>query len=324
MEKSLNGNIGETMRILITGATGVIGRALCDRLTGENHEVRVLSRRGGSAGNSVSLSEKESLSGRGVWRWDPERELPPSEALEGVEAVVHLAGEPVASGRWTPELKRRIRDSRIIGTHNLVEGLCRLNKPPAVLVGASAVGYFGDRGDEQLDESAPAGQGYLSEVCQDWEAEYRRAESAGIRVAMVRIGVVLSRQGGALEKMLLPFRLGLGGRLGSGRQWFPWIHIDDIVGLMETAIFNQAIRGVLNGAAPGSITNEQFTRSLATALNRPVFLPVPAPAIKLLVGEMAAVLLASQRVVPAAAQSAGYRFRFPEVDGALQDILDKR
>lgn len=308
------------MRILITGATGVIGRALCERLVGGGHEVRILSRRAGATGASGS----SGISGVTAWRWDPEREAPPSAALEGVEAVVHLAGEPVASGRWTPELKRRIRDSRVIGTRRLVEGLAAMATPPAVLVGASAVGYFGDRGDERLDETAPPGRGYLSEVCQEWEAGYRQAESAGIRVAMVRIGVVLSRQGGALEKMLLPFKLGLGGRLGNGRQWFPWIHIDDIVGLFEAAIFNPAVRGVLNGAAPESVTNEEFTRSLAAALNRPVFLPVPTPAIRLLIGEMAAVVLASQRVIPAAARTVGYQFRFPQIDGALRDILEKR
>ncbi|MEY3284849.1 MAG: hypothetical protein RIR86_2862 [Acidobacteriota bacterium] len=304
------------MRILITGATGVIGKALTERLQSGGHEIRILSRRAGTNGSNS----------RGVtaWRWDPERELPPAAALDGVDAVVHLAGEPVASGRWNPELKRRIRDSRVIGTRKLVEGLAAMARPPAVLVGASAVGYFGDRGEEQLDETAPPGLGYLSEVCQEWEAEYRRAESAGIRVAMVRIGVVLSREGGALEKMLLPFKLGLGGRLGSGQQWFPWIHIDDIVGLFETAILNSQLSGVLNGAAPESVTNEHFTRSLAAALHRPVFLPVPTPAIRLLVGEMAAVVLASQRVVPAVALSAGYQFRFPQIDSALRDLLEKR
>lgn len=312
------------MIILITGATGLIGKVLSARLQDEGHQVRILSRRGGGAGEIGQPGTYGERQGLQSWRWDPERECPPAGALEGVEAVVHLAGEPVASGRWTPELKQRIRDSRIIGTRKLVEGLKLMSVPPAVLVGASAVGYFGDRGDEVLDETAPAGKGYLSEVCQEWEAEYLPAEQAGVRVAMIRIGVVLSREGGALEKMLLPFRLGLGGRLGSGRQWFPWIHIDDLVGLIHSAIFNAEIRGPLNGAAPGSVTNEGFTRSLAAALDRPVFLPVPAAAIRILVGEMAAVLLASQRVVPAAALAAGYHFKFPDVQEALHDILQKK
>ena len=308
------------MRVLMTGGTGVIGGAVAKRLVASGHELVILTRNPerAKAGSPILAAAR-------CFPWNPEEAPPPSEAFAGVDAVIHLAGEPVAAGRWTEEQKRRIRDSRVLGTRHLVEGMAAAKEAkPLHLIAASAVGFYGDRGDDLLDESSQPGTSYLSEVCQEWEAEYRRAESAGIRVAMIRIGVVLSREGGALEKMLLPFKLGLGGRLGSGQQWFPWIHIDDIVGLFETAILNSQLSGVLNGAAPESVTNEQFTRSLAAALHRPVFLPVPTPAIRLLVGEMAAVVLASQRVVPGVALSAGYRFRFPQIDSALRDLLEKR
>ena len=299
------------MKVLITGATGVIGGAICGRLVEAGHEVVTLSRQARPA----------TPSGIRSFRWNPEQELPPAEALDGVDAVIHLAGEPVAGGRWTPELKRRIRDSRVLGTRNLVEGMRRQSTPPRVLIGASAVGYYGDRGEEQLDETSAPGRGFLSEVCQDWEHEYRKAADAGIRVAMVRIGVVLSPTGGALEKMLPPFRLGLGGRLGSGRQWFPWIHLDDIVGLFEFALLNESVHGPLNGVAPEVLTNDQFTHRLARALHRPVFLPVPEFVLRLLTGEMAAVVLASQRVSPRVPIDAGYLFRFPSVENALRDIF---
>lgn len=302
------------MRVLITGATGTIGRALTARLQAGGHEVRILTRRGGTS----------PISGTEAFRWDPDREQPPASAFEGVGAIVHLAGEPVAGGRWTPELKQRIRESRVLGTRNLVAGMRACATPPPVLVGASAVGFYGDRAEELLDEQAAPGQGYLSEVCQAWEAEYRKASEFGVRVAMVRVGVVLSPTGGALEKMLLPFRLGLGGRLGSGRQWFPWIHLDDIVGLLELAIFNDAVEGPVNGAAPDSLTNDQFTHRLAAALRRPVFLPVPEFALRLVAGEMAAVVLASQHVIPRAALAAGYQFRFPAIGEALRDILQRQ
>jgi len=300
------------MKVLVTGATGSIGQALCRRLLEEGDEVRILSRREGPS----------PIKGTTAWRWDPLHEAPPPESLAGVDAVVHLAGEPVAGGRWTPDLKRRIRDSRVVGTGNLVEGIRRQPKPPRVLVGASAVGFYADRGDEQLDEFALPGAGFLADVCRDWEAAYRPVESVGVRLALLRIGVVLSPKGGALERMVLPFQLGLGGRLGSGRQWFPWIHLDDIIGLIKLALTNDQVSGVVNAVSPTSITNEQFTRALARTLHRPVFLPVPEFALRLLAGEMASVVLASQRVVPRAALAAGYQFKFAEIHSALSDILD--
>lgn len=300
------------MKVLITGATGTIGGEVCRRLLEQQHEVRLLTRRAGPS----------PIPGARAWQWNPVAEAAPTEALDGVEAVIHLAGEPVAGGRWTPELKRRIRDSRVLGTKNLVEGIVRQPVPPRILIGASAVGFYGDRGDQPLDEGCSQGRGFLCDVCRDWEEAYRPVEAAGVRLSLLRIGVVLSRSGGALERMLLPFRLGLGGKLASGQQWFPWIHIDDIVGLIEFALTNERLSGVINGVARLSVTNAQFTRALARTLHRPALFPVPEFALRLLAGEMASVVLASQRVVPRAALDAGYQFKFADIDSALRDVID--
>ncbi len=302
------------MKILVTGATGLIGKRLCSRLISEAHEIVILSRRP----ENVLISKQVKAFG-----WNPEKSAPPAEALEGIDAVVHLAGEPVAAARWTEEQKRKIRDSRVLGTKNLVDGLRKAATRPEVLVSGSAVGIYGSRGDENLPESAAPGTGFLVDICREWEAAADEAEALGIRVAQVRIGVVLSQEGGALEKMLLPFKLGMGGRLSSGRQWFPWIHIDDIVGILHLAIFNQRLKGPVNGVAPGIVTNADFTKQLAGELSRPVFLPVPEFALRILMGEMANVVLASQRVIPAVAMQAGYRFAFPELREALHNLLRK-
>lgn len=299
------------MKILVTGATGLIGRAVCQTLINDGNQVVVLSRR-----------TPPNLSGVTAFRWEPTRESPPVEAWEGVEAVIHLAGEPVAA-RWTDETKRRIRDSRVIGTRNLVAGMKALGKAPEALIAGSAVGFYGHRGDEVLNEGARAGSGFLSEVCVEWEAEAARAREFGVRVAQVRTGVVLSPEGGALEKMLTPFKLGLGGRLGDGRQWFPWIHLDDIVGILRHALMTPAVNGAINGVAPGIITNEEFTRELAGAFNRPAFFPVPEFALRILMGEMAEVVLASQRVVPQVALDTGYQFRYPNLRPALDALLKR-
>lgn len=302
------------MKVLVTGATGTIGRAICERLAAEGHSIVVLSRRPENA---------RVVPGAQAFRWDAEREVPPVEAWAGVDAVVHLAGEPVAGARWTDEQKRRIRDSRVLGTRHLIDGMKALANPPRVLVSASAVGYYGNRGDAQLDESSAPGEGYLVDVCREWERQSERAREFGVRVVLLRIGVVLSKTGGALEKMLLPFKLGLGGRLGSGRQWFPWIHLDDIVGIVQHALATPEAQGPLNGAAPGIVTNEEFTRQFAAALHRPVFFPVPEFALRLMMGEMAAVVLASQRVLPKATIAAGYQFKFPDLTPALVDVLNQ-
>lgn len=299
------------MKILITGATGLIGRAVSQLLVNEGHQIVALSRRPQAAA---------MLSGVSALRWEAETEAPPAQAWDGVDAVIHLAGEPVAA-RWTDEQKRRIRDSRVKGARNLVAGMREASLAPKVLVSGSAVGFYGDRGDEILNESSPPGSGFLSEVCLEWEAEVARARELGVRVALVRTGVALSPSGGALEKMLTPFKLGLGGRLGGGQQWFPWIHIDDIVGIFRHALITPAIDGPINGAAPGIVTNEEFTRELAAAVNRPVFFPIPEFALRVLMGEMAEVALASQRAFPQVALDTGYRFKYANLRPALESLL---
>lgn len=306
------------MRILVSGATGLIGKQLCQRLLSEGHELAVLSRNPAKF-TAFSINGTKPA----AFAWQPERELPPVEALAGVDAVIHLAGESV-TGRWTAERKRSIRDSRLLGTRNLVEGMKRAAVPPKVLISGSAVGFYGQRGDELLAENAEPGQGFLAEVCREWENAAWAAESAGVRVVTVRTGVVLMREGGALKTMLPAFECGIAGKLSDGRQWFPWIHAHDIVGLFRHALLTESLRGPLNGVAPNPVTNEEFTKELAAALNRPALLPVPKLALELLFGEMATVVLASQRVVPTAALRSGYQFRFPWLREALQELFVRR
>jgi uncharacterized protein (TIGR01777 family) len=297
------------MNITISGASGFIGRRLLKLLGDAGHTLRVLSRHAG-----VNLPR-----GVGLSVWDPMKELPPRESLEDADAIIHLAGEPVAQ-RWTPEVKQRIRESRIAGTHRLVEALAAVSRRPASLICANAVGYYGSRGDELLEESSPAGTGFLPEVCVGWEREARAAEALGIRVVVIRIGVVLDSRGGALARMLPPFRLGLGGPLDTGRQWMPWIHLADLAELVRFAL-EQPVHGALNGVAPFPVTNRDFTKSLARTVRRPAVFRVPAFALKALFGEMAEVLLASQRVAPRCAEAAGFRFRFPQLEPALSDLI---
>ncbi|MEK6321785.1 MAG: TIGR01777 family oxidoreductase [Acidobacteriota bacterium] len=300
------------MKILVIGATGLIGRSLCRSLTDEGHTVVALSR---------SPRKPEGLAVAEVHQWDYGAGRLPQAALDGVEAVVNLAGEPIIARRWSNEQKKLIRDSRVVTTRKLVESLSSLDRKRGVFVSGSAVGFYGDRGDEQLEETSPAGRGFLSEVCQEWEREAARAAELGVRVVQVRTGVVFSTEGGALQKMLTPFKLGVGGQLGSGRQWFPWIHIDDIVGIFRHAIFTPSLAGPVNGAAPQAVTNAEFTRELARVLHRPAFLPVPQVALRLLMGEMSEVLFVSQRVVPKATLASGYEFQFPLLAPALGDLL---
>ena len=299
------------MRALITGATGFIGRRLLEQVD----EPVVLSRDPASA--------KQKLGKIEAFAWDLMSGSPPAEAFRDVSAVFHLAGEPVAEGRWNADKKRRIMDSRKVGTANLVKGLEQLSRRPPVLVSGSAVGYYGSRGDEVLDESSPPGDDFLAEVCKEWEQASQRATSFGMRVVNPRIGIVLGAGGGALSKMLLPFKLGLGGRLASGAQWMPWIHLDDLVGLFLHAAMHPEVSGPMNAVAPNPVTNREFTRVLAAAVHRPAIFPVPGAMLKLAVGEFAQVLLASQRVVPRVAERTGYQFRFPELSGAFQAILHK-
>jgi len=299
------------MRALVTGATGFIGRRLLEELD----RPIVLSRDGARAERLLSQFGVKALS------WNSESEPAPAEAFEGVETVFHLAGEPIADGRWTAAKKARLRESRVAGTRHLVRTLLRLDHKPSVLVSASAVGYYGDRGDEPLEETAEPQQDFLAELCAAWEQESQKAGDAGIRVVNPRIGIVLG-SGGALTKMLMPFKLGVGSPLGNGRQWMSWIHIDDLVGLLMFAAKHNEIAGPINATTPNPVTNRQFTKTLGRVVGRPTILPpVPGFALRLGMGEFARVLLASQKVVPKAAEMAGYRFLYPELEGALRNVL---
>jgi uncharacterized protein (TIGR01777 family) len=297
------------MTIVITGASGFVGRRLMKALSGGSHTIRVLSRH---AGTNLPPGVK-------LFVWDPVKGQPPEESLDGADAVVHLAGEPVAQ-RWNDEVKQKIRDSRVTGTRNLVQALSTTARRPAVLVCGSAIGYYGSRGDEVLTETSSAGTGFMPEVCIAWEKEADLAESLGIRLVKLRSGVVLGMNGGALPMMIKPFKAGMGGKLGSGDQWMSWIHLDDLVGIIQHALDN-AVRGPLNGTAPNPVTNADFTKKLAHALGRPAVFAVPGFMLKTMFGEMAEVMLTSQRVLPKAAEAAGYAFRYPEAGAALENIL---
>jgi uncharacterized protein (TIGR01777 family) len=295
----------------VTGATGFVGRRLVRALEAP----AVLSRDAERARRALGPAVR-------AFAWDPDAGPPPAAAFEGIEAVFHLAGEPVAR-RWTRAVKDRIRDSRVGGTRNLVAALEALKARPRVLVAGSAVGWYGDRGDELLDESSSPGDDFLARLCREWEAESSRAEGLGVRAVVVRTGIVLGRDGGALARMLPPFRMGAGGRLGGGRQWMSWIHLDDLAGLMLHAARTEALRGPVNGTAPAPVTNAEFTRILAGVLRRPAFFPVPPPVLRLAFGEGASVLLSSQRALPRAAERSGYAFRHTALDPALREILGR-
>lgn len=281
------------MDIAITGASGLIGQRLRQRLTEAGHGAHPISR----AASDATLAQ----------------------ILTCADAVVHLAGEPIAQ-RWTEAAKQRIFESRVNGTRRLVNALSAQSPRPRVLVSASAVGYYGSRGDQLLTETSPPGSDFLARVAVGWEEAAQLAESLGVRVVRLRLGMVLGH-GGALAKLIPPFRFCVGGRLGSGRQWMPWIHVDDAVNLILFALNYVVIRGAVNATSPHPVTNEEFTSRLAIALHRPAFLPVPAFALRLVFGEMSEVLLASQRVLPTVAKSAGFRYQFPDLHGALENLL---
>lgn len=295
------------MKITLTGASGFLGGRLVGRLMDQGHTLHLLGR--SRPKGAVFFTP-----------WDAVREEPSREALEGAEAVIHLAGEPVAQ-RWSPEVKERIRTSRVNGTNALVKVLGSLPVRPKVLIAASAIGFYGERGDDLCTEATTAGTGFLPEVCVEWEKAAEAARAYGIRVVLIRIGLVLGPNGGALEKMLPPFRMGVGGVIGDGRQWMSWIHVDDVVGLILHALENGNVQGPVNATAPRPVRNSEFTKALGRVLHRPTIFPVPTLALRVLYGEMAQIVLASQRVEPVVAQRSGYVFRYPDLLPALQDLL---
>ncbi len=301
------------MKVTVTGATGLIGTALVTALKGRGDEVTVLSRNPDQASRELGV---EAVA------WDPMAEPAPSSAIGGRDGVVHLAGEPVAQ-RWTESVKRSIRASRDLGTANLVAGIAASEPRPGVLVSSSAVGYYGKHGAEIIDESAPAGSDFLAEVCVEWERRARAAEELGLRVVIVRTGVVLDSGGGALKTMLPPFRAGVGGPVAGGRQYMPWIHLDDIVGIYLAALDGDGWSGPVNGTAPEPVTNGEFSKALGRALGRPAIFPVPAFAIRTLYGEMAEIVTEGQRAVPARTLESGYVFQQPELDAALRSALGR-
>jgi hypothetical protein len=303
------------MKVIVTGSTGLVGRALVRSLLSDGHSVTRLVR---------GEAQAFSAPGTKAVHWEPEKGIVNAQELEGHDAAVHLAGEPIAEGRWDEEKKRRIRESRVQGTRLLAETLAGLNEKPSALVSASAIGFYGDRADEALHEESASGEGFLSEVCREWEKATLPASQAGIRVVHLRIGLVLSADGGGLPKMLTPFKLGVGGRVGSGRQYMSWITLEDLVRIIRRALDDEHLRGPINAVAPDAVTNEEFTKSLGHALGRPTVLPVPAFAARLAFGEMAdALLLSSARVVPTRLQEAGFEFTHPQLEGALKHVLKK-
>lgn len=299
------------MKILITGGTGFIGARLCKALSEAGHTLIGLSRDSGSAQHRVPWLHQ-------VFPWNPLASPPPSEAFAGVDAVINLAGESVA-GRWNAAKKRAIHDSRVLGTRHLVTGIEALSDRPRVLISASAIGYYGNQGERVLAEEAPPGRDFLARVCQAWEEEATHAQIRGLRVVRLRIGIVLGPGGGALQAMLPLFKLGLGGPIGFGRQWWSWIHRDDVVGLIVYALEHE-LNGPLNATSPEPVRQKAFACALGRVLGRPAFLPAPSLALKIVLGEFSSELLSSKRVLPQHALEAGYRFRFSELEPALRDI----
>ncbi|MEZ6044650.1 MAG: TIGR01777 family oxidoreductase [Planctomycetaceae bacterium] len=297
------------MKIAITGASGLVGSALTRFLESKGDQVFPVTR-------SRNDSKLEAV------HWDINKGEIEKEKLEGIDAVVHLAGESIASGRWTPELKKKIVESRVKGTRLIAETLAELENPPEVLVSSSATGYYGDRGDLQLTEVSPPGTGFLPETCVAWEEATKAASDAGIRVVMIRTGLVLSKEGGALEKMLTPFKLGVGGRIGDGKQFWSWIALEDLVRVMHFAITHKQLSGPVNGTAPCPVTNQEFTKTLGKVLKRPTLIPVPAFLARTALGEMADDLLfASANVIPAKLEEHGFLFELFSLEDALRSIL---
>ena len=300
------------MKLVVSGATGFIGSALCPRLLEKGHTLVLLTR---SAPPEPTTPSKRWL------HWTPGAPGEWEKAVDGADGIINLAGEPIAARRWTATQKSRIRLSRIESTRSLVEAIAKANQKPGFLLNASAVGYYGPRGDEPITEESPPGTDFLSRVCVEWEEEAKKAEPLGVRVIRLRTGIVLGPNGGALAKMVPPFKLFVGGPLGSGMQWMSWIHRDDEVGLILHLIENSRASGAVNATAPNPVRMKEFCQTLGKILHRPCWAPVPAFALKLMLGEMADMLLTGQRVLPAAAQKLGYQFRYPLLYEALQACM---
>ncbi len=300
------------MKLVVAGASGFIGSVLCARLLGTGHTLTLLTR---SAPRDTSTGTKRWL------HWTPGMMGEWESAVDGADGVINLAGEPIAAKRWTHNQKRRLRLSRIDTTNSLVRAIIRTKQKPKFLLNASAVGYYGPRGDESISEEAEAGNDFLATVCREWEDEAKKAEKHGVRVIRLRTGIVLGRGGGALAKMIPPFKLLAGGPLGSGTQWMSWIHMEDEVGLIFHLIENPQASGAINATAPNPVTMKEFCQTLGIVMGRPSWAPVPAFALRLMLGEMAEMLLTGQRVVPAGAQKLGYQFRYPNLQEALQACM---
>jgi len=297
------------MRLVVTGATGFIGSALCAALLEQGHALTLLTRG----------SPRDANTGTKRWlHWTPGTLRDWDAALDGVDGVINLAGEPIAEKKWTHTQRRRIEKSRIDATHSLVQACAKVRQKPKFLINASAVGYYGSRGDESLTENAPPGDDFLAVLCQAWEEEAQKAEELGMRVVRVRTGIVLGAGGGALTKMAAPFKFFMGGPLGSGKQWMSWIQLEDLLRLILLGIENPLACGPINATSPNPVQNKEFSRALGKAIHRPCWAPVPAFLLKLALGEMSQMLLTGQRVIPAAAEKLGFQFRYPNLQEALE------
>ena len=301
------------MRVLVAGATGFIGKKLIKELDKKGHEVLVLTRNLDTARFNIPVHCE-------IGTWNPELNSIPSSFFNGIDAVINLSGEGIADSRWSDEHKNKIIQSRVVSTRQIIKAMTNMNERPQVFVSASAIGVYGNRGDELLNEYSSSGEGFLSQVCQNWEDEIFQAKTLGVRTVALRIGMVLGHDGGALEKMLPPFKLGVGGKLGSGSQWMSWIHINDLVNMMIYAVENSSINGEYNAVSPTPVKNTEFTKTLGKVLKRPTIFPVPEIILKIALGELSELLLGSQKVDAKRICDAGFKFQFPGLEQCLHEV----